>query len=97
MMHTRNCTNAHKYLNDDRFDTVGLEAKIVETFGAETVEWTKKQLEAHFGEYPKDLRQYFNLLDAKIAEMYHLGDMETIGTFSKIECFILANNFYGPD
>ena len=42
MMHTRKCTNVHKYLNDDRFDTVGLEAKLVETFGAETVEWTKK-------------------------------------------------------
>ena len=29
--------------------------------------------------------------------MYHLGDMETIDIYRKQECFILANNFYGPD
>ena len=59
-MHTRKCTNVHKYLNDDRYDLEGVESLLLETFGADTVEWTKKKLEEHFGEYAHDLRKYFN-------------------------------------
>lgn len=28
-MHTRNCPNVHKYLNNDHFDTVGLEERLI--------------------------------------------------------------------
>ena len=36
------------------------------------------------------------MLDALIAEMYHL-QLPGIELFQEQECFILANNFYGPD
>ena len=42
------------------------------------------------------MRKFFNYLDALIAEMYHL-DIPGIENYQKLECFILANNFYGPD
>jgi hypothetical protein len=31
----------------------------------------KAHLAKHFGEEPSDLRKFFNMLDALIAEMYH--------------------------
>lgn len=65
-------------------------------FGAEHVEETKKILERHFGKYPGNLRDYFNLLDALIAEMYHHREVG-IERFTRQECYILANNFFGPD
>lgn len=41
-----------------------------ETFGTELVQKTKKQLEDYFQVEINGLREYFTLIDAKIAEMY---------------------------
>ena len=63
-MHTRNCPNVHKYLNNDHFDTQGLENRLISTFGQDSVTHLKQILLDKFGEVPTDLRTYFNLLDA---------------------------------
>ena len=67
-----------------------------ETFSAKKVRTAKRIVADHFEQDPSDLRKFFNMLDALIAEMYHLG-LPGIELFQKQECFILANNFYGPD
>ena len=67
-----------------------------DTFGSKKVESAKRVLKDHFEEEPSDLRKFFNMLDAIIAEMYHLG-LPGIEAYQGQECFILANNFYGPD
>ena len=95
-MHTRNCKNVHKYLNNDRFDVAAVERMMDEYFTPKKVQAAKRILKEHFEEDPSDLRKFFNMLDALIAEMYHLG-LPGVEMFQEQECFILANNFYGPD
>ena len=63
-MHTRNCPNVDKYLNNDHFDAQGLEDRLIGTFGRESVTNLKQILLEKFGEAPTNLRTYFNLLDA---------------------------------
>ena len=70
---------------------------LLETFGADTVEQTKRQLEARFGEYPRNLRMFLDQLDSRIAEMYQEENIEGIETYQKLECFLLANQFDGQD
>ena len=70
MLHTRNCKFLHDYLNQDKFDIVLLEGMLKDYFGHEFFESTKQDLEKYFNQEITNLRQYFTLLDAKVAEMY---------------------------
>ena len=72
MMHTRNCKNVHKYLNNDRFDVQAVESMLDDTFSAQKVRKARNTVAKHFNDEPSDLRKFFNMLDALIAEMYHL-------------------------
>lgn len=96
MLHTRNCKKVHNYLNKDEYDVEGLERMMDEEFGADYVKETKAMLKEHFGKEVDGLRQYFTLLDAITAEYYQVGK-QNIERFQRQECFILANNFYGPN
>jgi len=93
-MHTRNCPTLQSYLNEDKRDIAAIEQKLEEKFGADIIEQTKKELEAHFGESPSGLRALYSALDNRIAEMYHKGETERFDTYSQMKSFILANDFY---
>ena len=69
MMHTRNCKNVHDYLNNDGFDMDQLLKMVVREFGRENVEETTVKLEKYFGIQITNLRQYFEALDARVAEL----------------------------
>jgi len=96
MLHTRNCKALHEYLNKDQYDVQRLSQMLIEEFGEEHVNKTKEELEAYYKKDIKTLRHYFSLVDARVAEMYQLED-NRIAEFQRQECFILANNFVGPD
>jgi hypothetical protein len=40
---------------------------------------------------------YFEMLDARVAELKHLGGGLEMNNLQRQECFILANNFVGTD
>ena len=42
-------------------------------FGKDMVESTKKKLESHFEFKVQSLRDYFEAVDARVAELKHLG------------------------
>ena len=67
-----------------------------EYFGEDTVKSTEDALEAYFQRDIQTLRQYFTLLDATVAEKYQLEEPD-IRHYQRQECFILANNFVGPE
>ena len=95
MLHTRNCKHLHEYLNKDRFDVARLNKMLEEEFG-ELVNKTKTHLQEYFNTSIGNIREYFTLLDARIAELYHLEN-PLARDLQRQECFILANNFVGPD
>ena len=69
-----------------------------EEFGAEFIAETKNFLKERFNAEVKDLRQFFTLIDALIAELYQEGKSHSeIAPYTRIECFILSNNFVGPE
>ena len=68
MMHTRNCKSVHQYLNEDLFDMDLLEKMVEKEFGQENIQRTKEIVEARFGEKANNLRDYFEMLDARVAE-----------------------------
>jgi len=96
MMHTRNCKTLHEYLNKDKFDVELLSRMLKEYFGHDEVIRTEAILEEYFKADVQTLRQYFTLLDATVAEKYQLEHPD-IRHYQRQECFILANNFVGPD
>ena len=96
MMHTRNCKTLHEYLNKDKFDVELLHRMVREYFGEDNVKTTEDALEAYFQRDILTLRQYFTLLDATVAEKYQLEEPD-IRHYQRQECFILANNFVGPE
>ena len=73
-----------------------LENMLHDFFGSEEVNKTNDILEAYFKKDIQTLRQYFQLIDATVAEMYQT-DHPDIRKFQRQECFILANNFVGPE
>ena len=97
MMHTRNCKRVHDHLNKDRFDMVRLDKMLEEYFGQQNVADTKLILEKYFGQPVKNVRDYFEMLDARIAEMKHAGGHPDLPNMQRQECFILANNFISDD
>lgn len=40
---------------------------------------------------------YFEMLDARVAELAHTGGGSEMANLQRQECYILANNFVGPD
>eukprot|EP00347_Sterkiella_histriomuscorum_P023311 403335134 len=96
MMHTRNCRTLHKYLNEDQFDVELLENMMTDYFGDNVINATKDVLEEYFQKNITKLRQFFTLLDATVAEHYQTEHPQ-IRHFQRQECFILANNFVGPE
>ena len=98
MMHTMNCKRVHDYLNKDKFDMQRLEREMTEYFGAALVEQTKLELKAHFGLPADNIRSFFEMLDARVAEIKHsMKESEKLADYQRQECFILANNFIGDD
>mmetsp|Transcript_16585 Transcript_16585/g.28233 ORF Transcript_16585/g.28233 Transcript_16585/m.28233 type:complete len:252 (+) Transcript_16585:541-1296(+) len=97
MMHTRNCKRVHDYLNKNHFDMDRLELMVNEHFGEQYVLETKAKLEKHFNFKIKNLKDYFEGLDSRVAELKHAGGGEEMIQMQRQECFILANNFIGDD
>ena len=73
MMHTRNCKTVHDYLNKDQWDMKRLEKMLDETIGADVVEETKKKVMEYWNETPNNIRDYFEMLDARVAELKQAG------------------------
>ena len=73
MLHTRNCKHLHEYLNKDKFDVNRLWTMIQDEFKGD-FELAKTELQNYFSHDIKSIREFFTLLDAKIAELYHLDD-----------------------
>jgi hypothetical protein len=70
MMHTRNCKTLHDYLNKDQFDIALLYNMVKEYFGHDLVLSTEEMLELYYNREITNLRQYFALVDARVAEYY---------------------------
>jgi hypothetical protein len=69
---------------------------LIDKFGKETINEIETFLEGKFDKEINNLRHYFTLLDAHISEVYHV-DPHKSPDFQRLECFILAHNFVGPD
>jgi hypothetical protein len=69
MMHTRNCKKVHDYLTKDLFDMDLLERLLRINIGDELVNDTWKKLEDHFQQKASNLRDYFEMLDSRVAEL----------------------------
>ena len=57
----------------------------------------KKFLLLYFKKEAVNVKAYFEMLDARVAELKHIGGGEEMIQMQRQECFILANNFIGPD
>ena len=66
-----------------------------EEFSDENVNFTKAWLENYFGKDAKNVKMYFEMLDARVAELKHAGGGGEMVNMQRQECFILANNFVG--
>ena len=75
-MHTRNCKRVHDYLTKDLFDMDLLERLLRINIGDDVVTATWKSLEEHFHNEAKNLRDYFEMLDSRVAELKHAGGGE---------------------
>jgi hypothetical protein len=69
MMHTRNCKKVHDYLTKDLFDMDLLERLLRINIGDELINDTWKKLEDHFQQKASNLRDYFEMLDSRVAEL----------------------------
>lgn len=63
--------------------------------GDELVNDTWKKLEDHFQQKASNLRDYFEMLDSRVAELKQIGGGEEMILMQRQECYILANNFIG--
>ena len=70
MFHTRNCKTLHDYLNKDLYDVARLSEMLNKEFTPELVNKTKETLEKYYNKSVTNLRQYFTLIDARVAEKY---------------------------
>jgi hypothetical protein len=73
MMHTRNCEKVHFYLNNDRFDLIGLEVSMYDHVGKDEVVDITNKLEAYYGIQVHDIRMNFEMLDQRVCELKHRG------------------------
>lgn len=96
MMHTANCKTLHKYLSHDKYDMERLHQMVYDHFGRPMIDEIETLLEQYYEKDITTLKQYFNLIDAKVAEMYQTEHAD-LRKFQRQECFILSNNFIGPD
>ncbi len=105
MMHTKNCKTVHEYLNKDLFDHEDLYLKLQEYYADIFVE-LKDYLETYFRKPIENLRNFFTLADGMVAELYQEGKTKPepwgpgkypINLFQSVECFILSQNFHGPN
>ena len=69
MMHTRNCKTVHNYLNKDKWDMKRLERMMDETFGKDLVDETRKKVIDYWKHDINNIRDYFEMLDARVAEL----------------------------
>jgi hypothetical protein len=76
MMHTRNCPKVHKYLSKDKWDMAGLEVLLRAEFGDALVDKNKQVLEGYFKKEATDIKKYFEMLDARVAELKQVGGGE---------------------
>lgn len=76
MFHSRNCKVLHEFLNDQKDELKHLESKFNKEFG-ELVPKTKAILEKHYNKTINNIKQYFSLVDAEVAERYELDDPDT--------------------
>lgn len=54
-------------------------------------------MEKYWNKEVKNIRDFFNLIDARISEHKHFGGSEEMLNLQRQECIILANNFIGDD
>lgn len=94
MMHSKNCGVVHDFLQNDRFIHKHLIELINKEFGEEDMIKSKENLVSSFGEV-RSFRDYFEMIDARVAEYKQMGGDEMMATLQKKECLILANNFIG--
>ena len=98
-MHTTSCKRVHDYINKDRFNMSLLQEKMINEVGTENYEKTKTEMERYWKLPVKNLRTYFEMIDARTAELYHKfqGPNPEGDNLQRQECFILANHFMGED
>ena len=66
--------------------------------GADVVSYSKGKMQEYWNEEIGNIRDYFEMLDARVAELKQEGGVDPdMHLFQKQECFILANNFIGDD
>ena len=91
------CKTVHDYLNKDQWDMKRLERMLNEEIGEDIVKQTRAKMLAYWKNEPKDIRGYFEQLDARVAELKQAGGSPEMTIMQRQECFILANNFIGDD
>ena len=60
------------------------------------MEKSKENIVSRFGAV-RSFRDYFEMLDARVAEYNQMGGDEMMANLQKKECLILANNFVGDE
>jgi hypothetical protein len=76
MMHTRNCPRVHKYLSKNGFDMLKLGEMVREEFGSALVYKNIEFLEGYFKKEAVHVKAYFEMLDARVAELKQDGGGE---------------------
>ena len=66
-------------------------------FGNASYDKNKEFLEGYFKKEAINVKAYFEMLDARVAELKQVGGGEEMIQMQRQECFILANNFIGPN
>ena len=61
-------------MNEGKYDVEAVEAGMEKRFGADKISESKNVLSKRFDKSADSLQEYFNLLDAVIAEMYNSGE-----------------------
>lgn len=74
-----------------------LEQMVRAEFGDTLVNQDKVFLEGYFKKKAVNIKAYFEMLDARVAELKQVGGGEEMIQMQRQECFILANNFIGPN
>jgi len=75
-MHTRNCPRVHNYLSKNQFDMVSLEVMVRAEFGDAIFDQNKAFLETYFKKEAVHIKAYFEMLDARVAELKQVGGGE---------------------
>ena len=84
-------------LKKNTWDMVKVDKMLKEYFGEVYILDTMMKLAEYFNTPVTDTKKYFEMLDARVAELKQVGGGEEMIELQRQECFILANNFESED